>query len=216
MIKRLVQLTARTLLVAAAIQACHLWTPALSFAKENDVDPDAQIEAVPESIPAGPKKPSAPRALKQPTIVDTFHCERRFLYMGKVYGCDSNVQRDAERLRPLMADVPAALAELDTYQRNRQSVRVAAYVGSIGLLAAIGGVLISRTFTDSNGNATNASIAFRNYALAGGLGITGISLLYGLSVLSTNESHIDNAVRYHNQAHPNTPIELQFTTGFSF
>jgi len=211
-------LIARILLVATVIQAAQAWVPSLCLSNEtpNKNADETSEETVPAEIPAGPSKPTAPQALKQPVVIDAFHCERRFLYMGKVFGCDSNVQRDAERLRPLMADVPQALAELDTYQRNRQSVRIAAYAGSIGIIAAIGGVLIARTFTDSNGNATNTGIALRNYALAGGLGLTGISLIYGLSILSTNESHIDNAVRYHNQAHPGTPIELQFTTGFSF
>jgi hypothetical protein len=212
MIKRLVHFTTQTLIVCVVIQASQGWTISPCFAN----DEDTAGESIPADIPAGPKQPTPPRALKQPHMIDTFHCERRFLYKGKVFACDSNVQRDAERLRPLMIDVPPALKELDTYQKNRQNVRTAAYIGSIGLLAALAGTLLSRNFTDQNGNVTGTGIALRNYSLAGGLGLTGFSLVYGLSILSTNESHIDNAVRYHNQAHPDTPIELQFTTGFSF
>jgi hypothetical protein len=172
-------------------------------------------EVQPEPVHVGPKKPTAPHAIKQPEVIDSFRCERRFRYKGKLLECDSNVQRDAERLRPVMEDVPAALAELDTYQRSRQNVRTAAYVGSVGLLVALGGVLLSRSFTDSNGNLTNTGLQVRTVSLIGGLGITGISFGFGWITLHKTESYIDNAVRLHNQAHPDTPIELQFTTGFS-
>jgi hypothetical protein len=190
----LIHITARTLLICAVIQ---IGTIPVGFADEAGIHP------------------TAPPALKQPEIKDSFRYERRFLYKGKVLECDSNVQRDAERLRLIVADVPPALAELDTYQRNRQNVRTAAYVGSMGLIIALGGLLISKSFTDSNGNPTDTSNKVRGYSLAGGLGLTGISFIYGFSILSTNESHVDHAVQLHNQAHPDTPIELQFTTGFS-
>lgn len=168
-----------------------------------------------ETILTGANRISAPAALKQPEITDSFRCERRFLYKGKILGCDSNVQRDAERLRPIISDVPSAVTELDTYQRNRQNVRTAAYVGSIGLLVALGGLLLSRSFTDANGDLTNTGKQVRGYTLGGGLALTGISLIYGLSILTTNETHLQNAVTNFNQVHTDHPIELQFTTGFS-
>ena len=195
-----IQHSARLLLLCVAVQFSQ-------FAQAADIRV--------EPVPSGPAKPTAPLALKQPEVHDAFRCERRFLYKGKIFGCDSNVQRDAERLRPILTDVPPALAELDTYQRNRQNIRSAAYVGSIGLLAALGGFLVSRTFTNKDGQLTDTGTAIRGYSLAAGLGLTGLSLVYGLSILSTNESHIDNAVLLHNKAHPDTPIELQFSTGFS-
>lgn len=160
-------------------------------------------------------KPNRPPPLKQPEITDSFRCERRLLYQGKILTCDSNVQRDAERLRPIISDVPPALQELDTYQTNRQNVRTAAYVGSVGLLIALGGLLVSRSFTDSQNNLTDTGTKIRGYTLAGGLGLTGISFIYGLSILTTNESHLEHAVTNFNHVHPDNPIELQFTTGFS-
>lgn len=167
-----------------------------------------------EPLPVGPRKPTPPPAIPQPKVTDAFRCERKFTYQGRVFDCDSNVQRDAERLRPLMTDVPGALADLDTYQRNRQNVRNAAYVGSVGLLVAIAGLLVSRTFTDSNGNLTGTGTEVRSYSTLGGGGLAVITFAYGWVTLHKNELYVDDAVRLHNQAHPGTPIEL--TTGFSF
>lgn len=170
----------------------------------------------PESIPAGPQKPTPPAAIPQPRAPEPFRCERKFVYQGKVFDCDSNVQRDAERLRPLMTDVPAALADLDTYQRNRQNVRDAAYVGSVGLFLVIAGLLASRTFTDTNGNLTNTGTQVRSYSAFGGGGLVILSVAYGWATLYRNESYVDDAVKLHNEAHPNTPIQLQLGTGFTF
>lgn len=175
-----------------------------------------QLAQSAELEPSPKKKP--PEFIAQPETSSSrnyFHCERRFLYQGKQYGCDSNIQRDAEHLRPLFSQVPSAVAELDTYQGNRQNVRTAAYVGSVGLLVALGGLLVSRSFTDSNGNLTSTGNQLRNLTLLGGLGITGVSVVYGLSILHNNESHLDTAVKNFNQARPNTPIVLELSTGFN-
>jgi hypothetical protein len=146
---------------------------------------------------------------------DAFHCERTFLYKGKTYGCDSYVQRDAERLRIFVSDVPEATSEIDTYQRNRKNVRTAAYIGSIGILMAITGFIVSRVFTDGNGNPTATATSVRTVGTISGLGITLGSVGFGYFSLRNNESHVENAVALHNQAHPNTPIVLQFSKGFS-
>jgi hypothetical protein len=172
------------------------------------VNPPSDLNS---TYPGVPNQPTAPKSFKKPDVKDAFHCERQFLYKGRTYGCDSFVQRDAERLRLIVADVPESTQEIDVYQRNRKNVKRAAYVGSMGLLIFLGGLFVSRSFTDSNGNIDQTGNAIRLYSAIGGLGLTIASVGVGFGLLYKNESHIDNAVKFHNEAHPNTPITLQFS-----
>ena len=110
-----------------------------------------------------------------------------------------------------MRDVPAALAELDIYKSNREKVRNAAYLGSLGLLAIIAGIIISHPPIDAGG-----TIRPGGYMMFGGLGLSVNSLIYGLSMIENNETHISNAVQHYNAAHPENPIELQFSTKLNF
>jgi hypothetical protein len=158
-----------------------------------------------------PDKPFAPPTLRRPEMKDAFHCERTFLYKGRTYGCDSYVQRDAERLRIFVSDVPEATSEIDTYQRNRKNVRTAAYVGSVGILIAIAGILVGPLITSSDVGRSD----IRTVSTYLGGGITLGSIAFGFVTLNNNESHVDRAVALHNEAHPKTPIVLQFSTGFS-
>ncbi len=159
-----------------------------------------------------PTRPSTPPLLEQKVPIEYPHCERYFVYRGKAFECDSNLGRDAERLRVLLKDVPSALFELDTYQENREKIKVASYLGTAGILAMILGVLISRPPFDRD----NGSIKPGGYVLLGGGILAGNSLIYGLSLVKTNESHLRNAVGYYNAAHPDDPIELQFSTRVNF
>ncbi len=167
--------TARVLLLSACVQL----SPS-AFADNNDL-----------------LKPSTPPALKQPEVMDAFRCERQFLYKGKILDCDSNVQRDAERLRPIVQDVPAAVAELDIYQRKRQNMRVAAYGVSAGLmLVLVGGLLLPKNFFENSGGSVGgAGIPIRGFSLAAGGGMTLFWLGYGYFKVITNGPHIDQAVQ---------------------
>ena len=162
-----------------------------------------------------PKKPSAPPSLTVKPPSDTFRCQRFFVYQHKKIACDSNIQLDGEQLRPLMEGVPQATAELDLYQKNRVEIRQAAYIGSVGLLVMVTGALLSLHYRD-HGAATNASLSIRSAAIIGGGGIMIGSFLSALSFIKNNETHLGNAVNYFNEAHPDTPIELQFNTGINF
>jgi hypothetical protein len=183
-------------------------TPPQSFPAYTEPDLNSTYSGVPD-------QPFAPPTLKRPVMKDAFHCERTFLYKGKTYGCDSYVQRDAERLRIFVSDIPEATSEIDTYQRNRKNVRTAAYVGSVGLLIAIAGFFGSRAFQDGDGNVNSTGIAIRTVTTTVGMGLTLGSVTFGIISLNNNESHIDRAVALHNEAHPMTPIVLQFSKGFS-
>jgi hypothetical protein len=153
--------------------------------------------------PPIPQNPSAPPTLFQKSAPESFRCQRTFVYQGKIIGCDSNVRPDGEGLRPYLADVPAANAELNSYQRNRANLRNTAYFGTLGLAILIAGGLA--------GKGTGKELM-----LLGGGAIFGGSLLYGFTSARANENHLDEAVRLHNLAKPDKPIELQFSTGIGF
>lgn len=170
---------------------------------------EAKFELEEAQIPKSPSRPPF-LELKAPKYVP--HCERFYLYQGKKFECDSNLGRDGEAFRPLMADVPSAIAELDTYQANLRKIRVAAYVSTAGILAVIAGLLISRPPIDPVSGAFKPGA----YVMLGGFGVTVNSLIYGLSLVKTNEAHLSNAVNNFNAAHPDRAIELQFSTNVNF
>jgi hypothetical protein len=164
-------------------------------------------QAAPEAHPAAslsaPTTPSAPPALFQKPAPESFRCERFFTYEGKTYGCDSVVRPDGEGLRPFLQDVPAANAKLNAYQETRHNLRNTAYVGSLGLAVLIAGLVAG------TGNGKKAMII-------GGTSIFGGSLVYGFAAAKANETNLGEAVRLHNLAKPDKPIELQFSTGIGF
>ena len=159
-----------------------------------------------------PKKPSPPPQLAPRIGKSKPQCERYFLYQGKKMECDSYLGGDAERLRPLFADVPSALAELDAYQANLKKMKLAAYIGTAGILVIIAGIVISRPIVDPGSGALKPG----GYVALGGFGLSLNSLIYGFSLKRTNEIHLGNAVQYFNAAHPDRPIELQFNTQINF
>lgn len=159
-----------------------------------------------------PKTPNAPPPLKQKEVANIPHCEKYFVHQGKVIECDSNLGEDGEHLRSIMSDVPAAIAEMDRYQENRRHIKIASYVGSVGVLAMLVGIIISRPPVDPG----SGSVRPGGYVLFSGFGVFANSLLYGLNVARTNQAHLGNAVNYYNAAHPDTPIELQFSTHLNF
>jgi hypothetical protein len=150
-----------------------------------------------------PKTPSAPPALFQRPAPESFRCQRNFVYDGKVIGCDSNVRPDGEGLRPYLRDVPLANAQLNEYQRNRAGLRNTAYFGSLGLAVLIGGLVA--------GGGTGKQLM----VLSGSTIVAG-SFLYGFTTARSNENHLNEAIRLHNLAKPDKPIELQFSTGIGF
>jgi len=158
-----------------------------------------------ESIP---KKPSTPVAPGRPGINEYFTCDRYFVYEGKRIVCDSYMRKDAEKLRPILDEVPEAVAELDEYQKNRRTLRNCAYVGSIGFLAFVAGQLLKDKLFEKDG-LTHQALSL------GGLGLVGTSFLYGFAVTQKNEEHIGNAVQKYNNARPDRPIQIQFSTDFN-
>ena len=97
-------------------------------------------------------------------------------------------------------------------RRIKDKLRYAAFVGSAGLLAMIVGLIISRPPQDPSSGALRPG----GYFVFGGGFVTANALIYGLSVVKTNESHLGRAVDYYNNAHPDDPIQLQFSTKVNF
>jgi hypothetical protein len=150
-----------------------------------------------------PQTPSAPPQLFERTPPDTFRCQRFFVYEGKTVGCDSNLKADGDRLRPILRSVPAAIAQLDQYQRSQRVLRTTAYTGSSGLLFLLAGL-----FAGQGGG--------KNALFLGGAALFFGSLGYGLISLRTNEAKLGDAVETYNHARPEDPVELQFKTRIGF
>lgn len=160
-------------------------------------------------IPVHPSKPPALIVRQAPEIP---HCERYVTYRGKRFECDSELGMDAERLRPIVKDVPAALAELDSYQRTRRQVRYAGYVGTLGVVSIIVGASLSKSAVDPQTGALNAGA----YLTIGGIIVAANALIYGLSIAKANKSHIGRAIDAYNLAQPNDQVVPQFDTRVHF
>jgi hypothetical protein len=170
--------------------------------------PKKEIEKEEASIP---KSITAPPQLWQPVPGYAERCRRSYLYRGQLYGCDSTTTVDGEGLRSILQATPEALRELDAYQAGRRSIRNMGYIGTSGILLALLGPAIVRNIGNAQTSATLSQICTLS-----GLGLTGGAFVFGGIALRANEDHLQNAVRFYNSANPRDPIELQFSTRFSF
>ena len=158
-----------------------------------------------------PKQPSAPPTFGRKAPPDPFRCTRRFVYNGKVLSCDSNLYIDGEGLRPVISNTQLAVEELTTFQKTLRRVLNAIYPSTIGITMILGGLIASRFMKDESGNISADGRLVRNISAIAGLAITTSSIVWGLSVLNSNEQHLHNAVQFYNEANPGHPIELQIS-----
>lgn len=188
------------LIFLCAAPPVHAQTPAPSGA--------AIIRAEEAEIPHNTTQPGSLGANGSPEVI---RCERQFLWKGRTYECDSYFRRDGEGLRHIISDVPDAVALLNSYQRVRRNIRIAAYTATGGL--AVGGLaFLGSRFLFPVGD-SNAQ-AFRNYGLGAGLIIVLASFLTATALQQGNERKLDEIVETYNQARPESPMILQFTTDF--
>jgi hypothetical protein len=89
-------------------------------------------------------------------------------------------------------------------------------VGTGGLLTALTGYVVSLQMRDDGGNLTSTGTTVRTITVLGGLGVMALGLIYGFTLNSSNEEHLNIAVQKYNAVKSQTPIELQFSTGFNF
>jgi hypothetical protein len=151
-----------------------------------------------------------PPVLSKPIPSKKGNCERLIRVGDEVFACDSPVATDAENLRSLLKNTPEALKELDLYQQNRKKVRIGAYTGSLGVFLILGNSLITNLVTKDQ--AARDSLG-KNLRLAG-VALTLGSVVYGITYLRSNETHLQNAMDRYNEKNPNKKIEFLFQTRF--
>ncbi len=153
-----------------------------------------------------PNQPSAPPQMGAKGPTEAFGCRRTFIYQGEKLPCDSNLDQDAENLRPYLKRVPESIELLDRYQASRKKTEVLAYTATAGLLLIVASNLLARSSTGDK------KTTLRNVGWISGLTLTGGSLGAGIMQLHSNEKRLDEAVRIHNERIPQDPIQLQLET----
>ena len=159
-----------------------------------------------------PTQPSQPPLLAKPQPKFSPPCARYCILEHRKFEVDSFLSVDAERLRPVLEDVPQAMNELKVYQENRIQLRTSAYLGTAALVLLGTGLLMSRTPVDMN----SGVIQPNGYLILTGATLGVGTIIHLISTLVTNDQHIGKAIEHYNHAHPEKPIEPLFSTGFHF
>ncbi|NBU21017.1 hypothetical protein EBS43_06350 [bacterium] len=159
-----------------------------------------------------PTQPSQPPMFVKPEPHFVPPCARFCILNHRKFEVDSFLAVDAERLKPVFEDVPQAMSELQTYQNNRAQLRTSAYLGTAALLLLGTGLMMQRTPVDVN----SGVIQPNGYLILTGATLGIGTIVHLISTLATNDLHIEHAIKYYNQAHPEKPIEPLFSTGIHF
>jgi hypothetical protein len=165
-----------------------------------NVRPKSTTASLPDS---GEPNALIPAPLMKPKDIIPLGCERPFTYRNEIYSVDSPQAQDGSTLRYFLRDEKEPSEILAQYERNRIKSKFSGYTGTLGLLAIIAARFIK---TDQ----TRGIVQLAGVTLAAG------GFIYSFTLLRSNESLIPKAVDAHNQTKPNDPIELQFSTGWSF
>lgn len=163
-----------------------------------------------ENLPQAP--PAAPSTQAQKIPNTPFRCDRLIKYRGKTLPCDSALRRDGESLRTIFENSPDALEELDRYQSGRNSLKYAAYTGSVGIFLALASGMVTNLFIPENRGDARQSTS--HIVRLTGLGMTVGGVVFGLSRLRSNEDHLQSAIIKYNASQPDKPIEILFKTEF--
>lgn len=163
-----------------------------------------------------PKTPSVfiPEKLGRPIPEKKSTCERMIRIGNEVFSCDSAVATDAENLRSYLLNNPEAIKELDLYQSNRKKIRAGAYIGSAGLLFVLGNSVFSKLFYRQDPEKTKKQEALASTLRLTGLAVSVGTVLYGISFLKSNESHLNRAIDLYNEKNPNRKIEFLIQSHF--
>ncbi len=151
-----------------------------------------------------------PEPLKRPNKIVPLGCDRPFVYRNEIYSADPPQVQDASTLKYFVRDVPEANKILEDYQSARIRSRISAYTGTLGLFLVIFSGPLGNQFNKSNPASLTSTLRFSGMALAAG------GFIYSITLIRTNDSLIPRAVQTYNRAKPDDPIELKFTTGWSF
>jgi hypothetical protein len=173
----------------------------------------AKLDHTPRALTSTASTPTngtAPQNLTRPKIIIPLGCNRPILYRGELYSIDSPQAQDAQTLKAITKDSPEAQALIDQYQNNRIKSRISAYTGTVGIFIAIFSTGLGRWLHPRDPKLLQTA------ALLTGAAITVEGFSYSINLLRSNEAVLTKAVNAHNQNKPNDPVELQFTTGWSF
>jgi hypothetical protein len=204
---------------ASSDSAPSLYTPVpCSDSQERFAQNDSQTFT---STAGAPKPSPAPGAasntpapkdnmLIRPKHITPIGCTRPFIYHGEIYSVDSPQAQDAQNLKYFTRDSQKAQDLLTQYQENRYQSRVSAYTGTAGILLAIIALPLGRWISPSNPTTIQSAALLLGTAIA----IEGYS--YSIMLLRENESLIPRATQEYNHDRPKDPVELQFSTGWSF
>lgn len=196
-------------LIGQSVGQILMWMVLITFATAHRSFSSSDSARLPEEADI-PQTTSAPPPLARKAIPKVHTCQRQIVYRGQVLNCDSHLHWDGERLRPILQNVPEAISELDIYQKNRRKVQTLAYTSTLGLILIGAGIFLGRNLASAD------RLAIRNVLAGTGAGITAGSVIYGFTLIRTNEEHLSNSVNIYNDKNPKDPIELKFTTGISF
>jgi len=170
--------------------------------------------AEPKKPDTAVKKPAELVAARKKIMENPFRCDRLIKYQGKTFPCDSHLKRDGDSLRSIMSETPSAIEELDLYQNNRRKVKYAAYTGTAGVAIAVTNTLIAKLFVSNDPGRAGERRSTATAIRWSGIGLSVGSVIYGLSYLRSNETHLNNAIIRFNESHPGKPIEVLFSTDF--
>ena len=136
-------------------------------------------------------------------------CSRSFIYRNRTYPLDSSRKLDGEGLRQLFTPEHARTARdggkfsqaetlLNDYQAQLRASNWPAYVGTLGIVAAIGGSIYANTLTTPLGQRDT-----RYTFILSGLFLVVSSYAYGQIAIVQKEKTLEKAVDTYNDAVPN-------------
>jgi len=163
-----------------------------------------------ERLTMSPASAEIPQPIKKPKTIIPLGCDRPFVYRGELYSADSPQAQDVATLRHFVSSVPEADSLLAEYQSNRKKSTLSAYTGTAGILLALLASPIANQFHGPSHDAVRSALQIGGIALAAG------GFFYSFTLLRTNEYLLPKAVDRYNDSKPDDPIELRFTTGWTF
>jgi hypothetical protein len=182
-------------------------TASASFAEDHSVSYQRCYQ---ERVTIHSSSAEIPTPIIKPKTIVPLGCERPFIYRGETYSADSPEAKDASNLREFVKSVPEAEEMLKEYQSNRNKSKLSAYTGTVGILLALLAGPISKQFNGPSRDSIRSALQIGGIALAAG------GFFYSFTLLRTNEYLIPKAVDRYNQSKPEDPIELKFSTGWTF
>lgn len=121
-------------------------------------------------------------------------CSRFFVQNGATHPIDSGHRQDGEGLRPAFKSNPEAERLLNEYQSSLKSPNWPAYVGTLGLVMTVGGIIAAPSMHPRRVGQRNIRYAFTGT----GVGIIVGSYIWGQQRRIANEETLNSAIAAYN------------------